>query len=192
MVKAVLALMIAVSSCDYAQTVGKSVAKPAAAQAQSVNNAELEKIYNDDQAERTGKLQLGPGVQERDRERLKRVAALLDQGKAQTGDDFFYAAMVYQHGQTPEEYLRAHELAVLAAAKGNKGGIWLSAASLDRYLQKIGKPQVFGTQYFRKDGDPWSQEPYDRSMSDTFRAQFNVPPIAKQEEQLKKMNESKQ
>ena len=56
--------------------------------------------------------------------------------------------MIFQHGTKPEDYLLAH---VLATAALRKGGAPLApglvAATLDRYLQSIGQPQVFGTQF---------------------------------------------
>ena len=95
---------------------------------------------------------------------------LLDAGAARTADDFFHAAQVYNHGATAEDYLRAHELAVLAASQGKTQALFLSAASLDRFLRAIGRPQVFGTQYNRQ-GNMATMEPFDRSMSDAL---FNI------------------
>ncbi|MGH9834364.1 MAG: hypothetical protein ACREBD_18490 [Blastocatellia bacterium] len=152
------------------------------------NNPELERIYQEDQAERATKgKKPGPDAAERDRERLKQVAALLDAGAARTADDFFHAAQVYNHGVTAEEILRAHVLAMLAAAKGNTQALFLSAASLDRFLRTIGRPQVFGTQYNRQ-GNMATMEPFDRSMSDALRTAFGVPSLKEQEARLKDMN----
>ena len=151
------------------------------------NNPELERIYQEDQAERSKGKKPGIDAADRDRERLKRVAALLDAGAARTADDFFHAAQAYNHGVTAEEYLRGHELATLAAAKGNKQALFLSAASLDRFLRSIGRPQVFGTQYNRQ-GNLATMEPYDRSMSDSLRTVFNVPSLKEQETILDEMN----
>lgn len=159
-----------------------SVGRPVA------NNPELERVYQEDQAERTkGIKKPGPDAAERDRERLKRVVALLDAGAARTADDFFHAAQVYNHGDTAEDYLRGHELAMLAAAKGNTQALFLCAASLDRFLRSIGRPQVFGTQYNRQ-GNMATMEPYDRSMNDALRTAFGVPSLKEQEARLKEMN----
>jgi hypothetical protein len=161
-----------------------SVGRPVA------NNPELERIYQEDQAERSKGKKPGPDAAERDRERLKRVVALLDAGAARTADDYFHAAQVYNHGDTAEEYLRGHELAMLAAAKGNTQALFLSAASLDRFLRSIGRPQVFGTQY-NSQGNKATMEPYDRSMSDALRTAFGVPSLKEQEAGLKEMNKGK-
>ena len=42
-------------------------------------------------------------------------------------------------------------LALAAMEKGDAAARWIAAATLDRYLQKVQQPQVFGTQY-RWDG----------------------------------------
>jgi hypothetical protein len=160
---------------------------PASAPRPVANNPELERIYQEDQAERTKGKKPGLDAVERDRERLKRVTALLDAGAARTADDFFHAAQVYNHGATAEDYLRSHELAVLAASKGNKQALFLSAASLDRFLRAIGRPQVFGTQLNRQ-GNMATMEPFDRSMSDALRTAFGVPSLKEQEARLKDMN----
>jgi hypothetical protein len=61
----------------------------------------------------------------------------------------------------------AHVLAVTALGKGNAGARWLAAASLDRYLHRLGQPQIFGTQFTNKDVtkmDGWTMEPYNRQL----------------------------
>ena len=153
------------------------------------NNPELEQIYKEDQAERASGVKPGPDAAQRDRERLRRTAALIEAGKAQTADDYFHAAQVYNHGTTAEDYLRSHELAVLAAAKGNRMALFLSAASLDRFLREIGRPQVFGTQYNRRDNLA-TIEPFDRSMSDNLRVEFGVPRLKELDARLAERNSS--
>ena len=72
---------------------------------------------------------------------------MLSNGQITTGSDLYEAAFVFQHGETAPDYLLAHVLALDALTKGFDRAKWLSAATLDRYLQLIGQPQVFGTQY---------------------------------------------
>src|SRR6266508_3877901 len=59
--------------------------------------------------------------------------------------------MVELTADAPEDYLLAHELCVVAISKGNTEARWLAAASEDRFLMSIDRPQRFGTQ-FRSDG----------------------------------------
>ena len=72
---------------------------------------------------------------------------LLRRGLVQTGVDNRDAAWLFQHGENPKDYLLAHVLAVRAMALGETTASWIAAATLDRYLQSIGKEQIFGTQY---------------------------------------------
>lgn len=72
--------------------------------------------------------------------------------------------MVFQHGDDSDDFLLAHVLAVTAIGKGNLNARWLTAATLDRFLHRVGQPQVFGTQYTKKVGETWTMEPYNRSI----------------------------
>ena len=58
-------------------------------------------------------------------------------------------------------------MAVTALGKGGLSARWLAAASLDRYLHRLGQPQVFGTQFTNKDvssKEGWTMAPYNRQM----------------------------
>jgi len=82
-----------------------------------------------------------------DAARRKRAHQLLDECALRTGQDFGDAAIIFQHGTQPDDYLLAHVLAMIAVAKGDKNGREIAAVTLDRYLQSIGQSQIFGTQY---------------------------------------------
>ncbi len=73
-------------------------------------NEELRPIYLADQAER-GEEHLEPGIAGRDEVRRHRVQELLSAGEVHTAEDFFHAAMVFQHGRDVEDYRLAGELA---------------------------------------------------------------------------------
>ena len=123
-----------------------------------------------------------------DQVRLARVLELVHAGALETPADSYHAAMVLQHGSEPDHFLLAHLLATSAALQGDERGAWLSAASLDRYLQRIDRPQWFGTQYQRKDGEPWTQEPCVWTLPDSISVVFGVPPLAESQAQLIEMN----
>lgn len=113
-------------------------------------NAELYQLFEQDQLDRQGQIDWKL-VSPRDEQRRARVAAILDRAEAKVSADYFHAAMVFQHGSKPEDFARAHELASKAAEldPSNRQAKWLAAASKDRHLQSLGKPQIYGTQ-FRK------------------------------------------
>jgi hypothetical protein len=124
-------------------------------------------------------------VPKRDAERQAEVRALLAGGKVNTGRDYYFAALIFQHSETSENLLLAHILAVTSVAKGDKSGGWLSAATLDRYLWSIKHPQVFGTQYQTGSDNKETMEPYDRiAISDKIRAVWGVNSLAEQEKDL--------
>jgi hypothetical protein len=150
-------------------------------------NAEMTAIFDADQQSRANWPPKDMTAQEdQDQQRRARTGELLDQGALHSGDDFYHAAFVYQHGDKPDDFLKAHILAMVAVSKGKPDAKWIAAATLDRYLQNIGRPQVFGTQYFIPKGGKVTQEPYNRAlMSDALRAVMGVPSMAKQDERLK-------
>jgi hypothetical protein len=114
---------------------------------------ELRELFEADQADRFGD-RMPADVTERDRARRRRVAELLEAEEAQTADDFFHAAMVFQHGVVVEDYWRAHELALRSAELGHRSGRWLAEAAYDRWLLRQGRRQRYGT-YHTTRGGPW-------------------------------------
>jgi hypothetical protein len=143
-------------------------------------NAELAAIFTADQADRSDWQRIDWAVvQPRDEARLRRVEEILAAGGAITADDYYRAAMVFQHGGERERVLRAHELARQAVALDatHKEARWLCCASEDRVLVKEGRPQRWGTQFEHVAGE-WRVHPVDGSVDDDERARWNVPPLA--------------
>ncbi len=162
-------------------------------QSTDTSNPELAQIYEDDQKPRHADSIDWNAVNVADEERRIRVRALLKDNKLQTGEDFERAAFIFQHSHESDDYLLAHTLAMVAVARGQPSAIWIAAATLDRYLQSAGKPQIFGTQYQTMDEQPATQEPYNRSLiADALRSALKVPPIAAQEERRKQIDTDRQ
>jgi hypothetical protein len=155
-------------------------------------NAELMQIYEDDQGDRavTSYEQIDwTKIAPRDQVRRTRVDEIIAAGGAKVADDYYHAAMVYQHGDRPEEIQRAHDLAVQAVAldPGHDDAKWLAAAAEDRKLMYEGKPQKWGTQ-FKKLNGTWVVWQVDPAITDAQRAAWNVPPLAQAEARVKQMN----
>lgn len=157
------------------------------------SNAEMKRIFDEDQRVRQSGLQTDFAEAARtDPERREQTRKLLSDGALHTGQDFWEAAFVFQHGSTPEDYLLAHTLAILALKKGNQDGAWIAAATLDRYLQSMNQPQIYGTQFRWPKGEATTQDPYNRTLiSDPLRRQLGVPSIQEQQSQLKSWNEQR-
>ena len=155
-------------------------------------NKEMTQLFNEDQAARSG-----PGpidwskIAPEDVRRRRQAKALLDAGRLASADDFYHAAFVFQHGDKPEDFLMAHTLAMIAAARGKPSATWIASATLDRYLQSIGQPQIYGTQ-FKTGGPEATQEPYDRALvSDALRSVLGVPPLVEQEKTRQEYSRSR-
>lgn len=147
-------------------------------------NLEMTGIFDADQADRQAADIDWSVVGPADDKRRARTEELLRSGALQSGDDFYHAAFLFQHGSVPDDYLMAHLLAVIAVARGKPEAVWIASATLDRYLQTSGKPQVLGTQFKLPEGAPATQEPYNRALvSDAMRKALRVPTLPEQEEQ---------
>jgi hypothetical protein len=143
-------------------------------------------------------------TQKRDQARREQARVLLAR-PGLSGEDYYFAAFLFQHGEEADDYLFAHILATEAVALGYSRAKWIAAATLDRYLQQIGQKQVFGTQYlgenlayylehkhdadviekFKALGDRQTLGPYaPQIVPDSIRAEFCVPPLAVQEQHI--------
>lgn len=153
------------------------------------SNAEMARLFNEDQAARSNTASVDWSVVAKaDAARREATRKLLNAGSLHAGEDFRRAAFIFQHGSSPEDYLLAHTLAMVAVAKGNSGALWIGTATLDRYLQSIGRAQIYGSQFKSTDGGPVTQEPFDTSViSDALRRELGVPTLAQQADQVKSL-----
>jgi hypothetical protein len=125
----------------------------------------------------------------RDLDRETAVRALLAQGELRSGPDYYFAALIMQHSPNSDGILLAHVLAIKAVAAGDQDGLWMAAATLDRYLIDLKQPQVFGTQFSHPAGQSATMEPYNRSaVSDKVRVLLHVPTLSAQAAEAASMN----
>jgi hypothetical protein len=170
-------------------------ASPIEAQAVSSrggHHEELARMFAEDQADRNpagGRSIDWAVVRPRDKRRLARVREMYRGGDLRTGKDYYHAAMILQHSDKPSDYLLAHEFCVVAIGKGEDRAKWLAAASEDRYLMDIGRPQRFGTQY-RASGPmaPFRLHEVDDGVTDGLRREFNTPTLEQARAREAKMN----
>ena len=68
----------------------------------------------------------------------------------------------------------------------------MAAATLDRYLQSLKKPQIFGTQYSKQGTKAaYTQEPFNRDLiTDALREVLCVPRRVQQQKDLDKLNKN--
>lgn len=161
------------------------------AEREKSNNAELARLYKEDQEDRRGDMKTADwtAISARDKARQDRVHQILAEGGAKTADDHHRAAMVFQHGDTDEEIAKAHELSLKAVELDpeHPSARWLAAASKDRLLMRQGKPQLYATQYKKVDGK-WVLHEVDPSVTDEERAKWDCPSLEKAKKRAETMN----
>jgi hypothetical protein len=171
-----LVLAIVTISCA---ALAQGVSSPAS------DNPTLTHLFEVDQAARQGKDIDWSKLRVEDEDRRQQVRRMLDAGEVKTGGDYFHAALVFQHGAQPEDYLLAHILAVNSVILGDRDARWLAAATLDRYLNRTGKSQVFGTQFGPTKEGPLGQLPMDPNvLSDSIRTLNCVIPLPEQKKRI--------
>jgi hypothetical protein len=160
-------------------------------------NAKLYQIYVEDQGERSLLIQQGmqkavsSGLALRmminDSKRKKEIYAMLPKlKKSRSTKDLEEAGLILQHGNDTTDYWNAHEFAMRAVQLGDTDARWLAAATLDRYLVKKGKLQLYGTQSFQNEKTgKYELSPVDPSITDEERAKWHVPPL---KDALKQVN----
>lgn len=152
---------------------------------------ELKRIFEQDQADRAEEPIDWSRVNPRDSARRRQVAEILADSANLCPIDLYRAAAVYRHGRSPNDFLVAHVLASAAAVRGFEPARWMFAASIDRYLILVGQAQIFGTQFNRVIGEPWTQEPMSPNIvPDSIRTLFNVPERAAQRARLERLRSS--
>ena len=153
-------------------------------------NNELLALYTADKAERANQPKVNTdaytAMRTRDRERRVRVMQIVDANDLETAEDYFHAAWIMNHGDTPEDAEKAHMLALRSSELGYRPARWLAAASYDRWQMYQGKPQKYGTNYIYNGRQDrlWDVDP---KTTDEERAAWDVPPLA---EQLRKAEEA--
>jgi hypothetical protein len=154
-------------------------------------NAELAKLYEEDQADRAGTLQntQWAEVEKRDAARRQRVREIAAAGGAKVAEDYYHAAMVFQHSIKPEDHDQAHDwcLKALELDPDHPMARWLAAASKDRALMWREKPQLYGTQFKLVD-NKWILWEVDPSITDEERVRWDVPPLAVAKSRVEKLN----
>lgn len=154
-------------------------ALPAPAQASST----LARMYAEDQAARQAGFADIPSLLALtvgDWQRLQKARRMVEAQLLSSAADYYHAAMLLQHGSTPDDFRTAQQLAHTAAELGEPRGIKLSALAEDRYLISIGMPQKYGSQFACTPRNGWQLRPVDPAVTDAQRQERQMPPLAEQ------------
>lgn len=152
--------------------------------ANSAVNQALLKLYKEDQTDR----QNNSITWAKDDARLASVERIIASDGLVTTEDYYHAAVIFQHGRESKYYLKAKRLALKSVELNNNKARWLASAAEDRYLHSVGKPQIWGTQF--NGIRCLTMEPFDRTIkTDTQRVANGVPTLAQIEDYLKAINQ---
>jgi tetratricopeptide (TPR) repeat protein len=154
------------------------------------DNDELKKMYKEDQDARQVTNINWDIVSKKDAEHRARVHELQKERKIITAKDNQRAAMIFQHGEDSNSYFLAVMYMKKAIELDSNINKWLLAAATDRYLLSANKPQIYGTQFTKKEGsNKWVLAKMDSfKVSDVERQKFGVPSLNEISEQQRQMN----
>jgi hypothetical protein len=141
---------------------------------------ELAKIVSDDQSDRKDWQSLTIPqmleVAKRDLTRRKRVGEIFGEGCFVSSKDFAAAALVFQHGDTPEHFYQTFIWAKRAVDLGDSSQKTLMALGVDRYLVNIGQKQLFGSQAYQPQGQIcYCLNTVEKTFPESLRVQYSRP-----------------
>ena len=97
--------------------------------------------------------------------------------------------MVFLHGNDSTDYGKAVKFMKKAIELDSTINKWLFAAATDSYLLSKGEPQIYGTQYFKMEDEPWKIALIDTSkITDAERIEYGVETLNQQIQKVIKMN----
>lgn len=155
------------------------------------DNIELKKMYKEDQSARSTSKIDWKVVSKQDSLREIRIYELINSGQVITGKDYYHTAMIFQHGKDSVAYGMAVKQMKKAIELDSTINKWLLAAAIDRNLLSRNKPQIYGTQYHKKNiqNAKWERSSIDTTqVTDLERKEYNVETLAGQLVKVHNMN----
>ena len=117
---------------------------------QKARSKELQVLAIEDQLDREGYATMSKFELSRmavnDRIRRKRVGEIYGEGCFKSAKDFDAAALIFQHGDSPEHFYQSFLWSLRSVQLGDKRNTDGVAVAIDRYLVNTGHKQLFGTQ----------------------------------------------
>lgn len=130
-------------------------------------------------------------LERQDVQRQKILEAYLKKYLLKTAKEYYWVAMLFQHGKKVKDYQRAHRYAEKSRKLGYNPAAWLSAATLDRYLKSLGRRQKFGTQFHQRLDGEWRLWPILKRTTDQDRAKYGVESLELLLEFAKTLNKNR-
>ncbi len=134
-------------------------------------------------------------VVKRDVERRKRVGEIFGEGCFSKAEDYAAAALVYQHGDTPEHFYQTFIWSKRGVELGDANQERMIALGIDRYLVNIGKKQLFGSQATipdMKSNQCWCLQQVETNFPDKRRKEVAGKTLSEAYDWVKQLNAGKQ
>ncbi len=145
-------------------------------------NQELKELFDKDQYEclnqppdNTPELTL---LRARNKNRRDRVKFILEANDQLSGEDYFYACIIFIHGDCPQDFWEAYNFGLKSIDLNYNAAKRFAASAYDRWLMYQGKPQKFGSQYV-PDGVRLRVWDVDPETTDKERAEWDLPSLEK-------------
>ncbi len=154
------------------------------------DNQTLKNMFDEDQGTRLNDKIDWKILLKQDSVRRSEVQVMINQNKLLTTNDYYRAAMIFQHGTDSVSYKMAMNLSKKAYVvdTSNHFALLLTVTSLDRYLLSIGKPQIYGTQFMIRE-NKWYLRDFDTTIvTDNERKRYGAKTLNEIKEYLKKKN----
>lgn len=156
----------------------------------TVNNYQLIEIYKNSIDDRKNYNITWHEILKRDSLRRKKVDGILNSIKIKTGKDYLNAAKIFKYGNDSINQLKTISLIKKAIQLDSTINKLLLAETTDRYLLSIGKPQIYGTQFYKEAyNKPWVIAKIDTTkISDKERIKLGVKTLEQLRDKVKHMN----
>lgn len=178
-----LFLIIAITSCKNQEK--KELEKPIFAS----ENDEMIAIYLKDQSDYNSHDANWAEISKRDSLRRIQVTKIIEANELKTAKDYRNAAMIFIHGKDSTDFKKAISLMKKAIEIDSTINKWPFAAATDTYLLSIGKPQIYGTQYYKMNNEQWKIAYIDTTkISDKERIAYGVETLKQQIQKVIQMN----
>ncbi|MEJ6980526.1 hypothetical protein WG906_08705 [Pedobacter sp. P351] len=167
------------------------VISPPITLSQTLDNAELKRMYEEDQSSRNVSGIDWNQLSKDDKQRQQRLQELIAADQLITGKDFYRSAMLFQHGEDSIAYgmaIKHMRKAILLDSTISK---WLLAAAIDRELMSRAQAQIYGTQYVKNGtfNAKWKRYRIDTTkVTDEERLYYGVETLNEQKEKERSMN----
>lgn len=186
MIKIIVSVIVCLAAGHAERAVARDLGMPCSdPKIQSKRSMELQRIRAEDQDDRVWQVK---GEQPTEKMLLKmgkndlkhriRVGEIFGEGCLKSAADYEAAFLVYQHGNTPDQYFQAFLWARQAQSLGQPNMKGEIAMAVDRYLVSTGHKQLFGTQASKSSDDCWCIQPIEETFPESMREEYRGGPNA--------------